>query len=129
MAASPNIKELPRVLSERLKRFAQLPQNWDSYGAPPISGRVIDEARNVLKRACTSSGFDLPIPFVSPTPEGGIGMEWKLESGKELLLEISSDGSASYLLVVPRPDGEEEDREDDIRSTEDLDELFENIKG
>lgn len=51
-------------------------------------------------------------------------MEWKLESGKELLLDVSSDAEVSYLLVTPLPDGGEEEIDRDIQSNEDLDELF-----
>ena len=117
-------ERLPKSVLDRLNTLAQLPQNWDSYGAPPISDSAIQEAKSVLLKACTPRGFELPLPFVSPTGEGGIGMEWKLESGKELLLEVSSNAEVSYLLVTPLPDGGEEEIDRDIQSNEDLDELF-----
>jgi hypothetical protein len=58
---------------------------------------------------------------------GGVGLEWKLESGKELLLEVSPAGDMSYLLVVPKPEGGEEETEDVVKGSQELESLFQII--
>lgn len=70
-----------------------LQQNWDSYGSPPPSQRVIDKAIAIIQ----SIPFeDLPTPYVVPVAGGGIQFEWNI-SGRELEIEILPDGSAEYL--------------------------------
>ena len=107
---------VPMALDKRLQEFARFEINWDGYGAPQIAEGAISRARSILSEAHTS----LPKPFVSPTRHGGVGMEWKLEVGSELLLEVSRYGGLSYLLVVPQLDGEEEEIEGVVGSFRDL---------
>ena len=123
-----DLEELPKALTDRLRELLKLPNNWDSYGAPCISEVALKTAESLLRRAFISVGSELPVPFVSPTLDGGVGMEWKLESGKELLLEIEPDSSVSYLLVIPRPSGGEDEYEEDIQRPEQLEYLFKNLK-
>jgi len=112
--------------AQRLKEFSQLTEGWDSYGARPISGTAIERAKAVILDA-VSEQIGLPEPFVAPTSAGGVGLEWEVESGKELLLEISPAGELSYLLVTSRPDGGEIEIEDVIDSSAELHKLFSSL--
>jgi hypothetical protein len=95
---------VPGRLEIQLREAEQLAEGWDGYGAHPITSKAIETARNILSRADSWN----VLPFVSPTRDGGVGMEWPLDGGKELLLEVSRDAEISFLLVVSGPDGEEE---------------------
>lgn len=117
-------QRLPPVLEQRLEQFKQLPEGWDSYGSRPISPKAIDMTESILAKAISDRELGLPLPFMVPTSKGGVGLEWKLESGKELLLEISPEGDVSYLLVEPRPDGGEKETEVTLRNPEELEKVF-----
>jgi hypothetical protein len=60
----------------RLKEFAELKPDWDSYGADPIQwstiGRAIDFFTQVIDVAPL-----VPLPFVAPSPDGSIFFEWE----------------------------------------------------
>ncbi len=114
---------LPSTLEQRLERFKGLPEGWDSYGARAVGHTAIGKAKTVILEAL-SEEVGIPAPFVSPTTSGGVGLEWKLGSGKELLLEISLTGDMSYLLVEPRLDGGENEVEDHISNREELKRLL-----
>lgn len=47
-------------------------ENWDGYGAGPISRKAYEEAKDFLNFIPR----ELPLPEVSPQPEGGIGFVW-----------------------------------------------------
>ena len=115
-------RRLSKELERRLREFTGYQRDWDGYGAPPISPKAVSRAKSVIAQAPIRQ--KAPNPFVSPTRHGGIGMEWKLDDRKELLLEVSRDGGLSYLLVVRRPDGEEEETEGVVGSAEEFGELF-----
>jgi hypothetical protein len=54
---------------------------------------------------------------------------YSAESGNELILEISPDEPTTYLLVLPSPNGEEDEREGIIQTTQDLDDLLRPLAG
>lgn len=109
VAASPRAKHLPHALSERLKQLAQLPQNWDSYGAPPISPRTIEQASSVLREILAiDAAKDVPLPFIAPAGDGTIVMEWTTPWEKELIISVHPDDEpATFLLVEPTTSGGE----------------------
>jgi hypothetical protein len=113
---------------QRLRHLSQLPEGWDSYGGRPVSPEVIEEAKSVLLEAIAPGGLGLPAPFIAPISNGGIGLEWKLESGKEFVLEIPPEGHMSYLLVVPKTEGEEEETEGIVRSPQELQRLLHTLE-
>ena len=100
---------------ERLNRFATLPENWDSYGAPPISQKIIDWAVSTLREILRIGKKEIPLPFIAPAGDGRIVMEWKTELGKELILDVPPNAEPlSFLLVEPTEDGGETEIEDVI---------------
>lgn len=64
---------------ERLNDIAQLGDNWNGYGAEPISRSIIDEARRLI--LCLSRQ-----PEIFPTGANSIQLEYHLPN--EIYLEI-----------------------------------------
>jgi len=61
--------------------------NWDGYGALPITQETYDEAVRFLNALPSW----LPIPEIIPEPDGDIGFEWNF--GKNRLLAVNVDGT------------------------------------
>ncbi len=126
---------VPRILARLLERSPIASPRYSS--GTVTSSFIIGSSRTrlaLLTAFCKafepailkaiSEEIRLPKPFVAPTSAGGVGLEWEVESGKELLLEISPAGELSYLLVTPRPDGGESEIEDVIDGSAKLHKLF-----
>jgi hypothetical protein len=60
-----------------IKEFAQLPENWDGYGALPIQQGTMCNALAAADQLLGSA----PIPDIAPNPNGTISMEWESGSG------------------------------------------------
>jgi len=82
----------------RIDAFAALGDNWDGYGALPISDAVIANARFVLERLSHSC----PTPDVVPNSNGTISFEWETRSAYAYL-EV---GATRYALVVDAKAGQ-----------------------
>lgn len=88
------------VALARLGGLADLPDGWDSYGAPPISPVAIAAAAQGL-RECA----DLPRPYVYPTTAGGVQLEWPDADDRGCLtIEYLADGSEhAHAIHVDEP--------------------------
>ncbi len=110
---------------QRFKQLRQLPENWDSYGAPRISDKAIEKGRSILT-VLMAAGFSQQF-FVAPSPNGGIEIEWELP-GKELALEIPPTGEPiTYLLVETTTTGEDHEAEEATLEMEGLEQLLQRI--
>lgn len=84
---------LQDVLTQ-LQAIAELPDGWDSYGAPQPDINKLKAARDLL--LCLCKDTNLPKPYVNPTPSGGVQLEW--EAGERYFeLEIVAERAAIYL--------------------------------
>lgn len=82
-------------VAAKLSQLSALRPGWNSYGAAPVRLSAIEAAIRVLVYA----GEDMPMPSVSPTPRGGIQLEWGADhDGVEI--EFEPDGSISVLIDV-----------------------------
>lgn len=79
-------------LKRRLKELAQLPANWDSYGATPVDPRVIAIAEDFIEWFAVD---DMPPPDLFATVDGGIQMEWHIRR-VNVEIEISPEGTSIY---------------------------------
>ena len=68
----PNILAVKRTV-EKLHALLDLPENWNSYGAPPIRPDVIEYA---VRWVPTLLQRRTPEPAVVPTARGGLQLEW-----------------------------------------------------
>ena len=65
--------------------FKDLPNNWNSYGAPQIEKIAIDKAIELLLR------MEGDLPTVVPTTKGGVQLEWtstEVEIDKDGIIDI-----------------------------------------
>lgn len=82
-------------LIQRLETFETLRQDWDSYGAAPVSACALTTARVLLGDLSlrpTAFGGTTIVPFsVNPVATGGINIEWR-RADAALELWINADG-------------------------------------
>lgn len=92
-------------MEELLRRFAELAEDWDSYGGSPISHDIIDEARKIL-----TAGINLNLPpaWAAPGGDGGIGIQWDNDQA-ELYIDIVPEEEITYSLTTKAGDGIEAD--------------------
>ena len=82
----------------KIKGFSGLPQNWDSYGADPISERAIWTALKIANHLSLPSNLPEGIMVnVFPMRDGGIQFEFDREDFCAEL-EISSEGEMEFFL-------------------------------
>ena len=85
--------------AERIRKLASLEQGWDGYGGVPPTQKAVKATAELLVRAHKLTGGLLESPFIAPLPEGGLELEWELDSGAELMLVIPPTGTdVRYLL-------------------------------
>ncbi len=88
-----NMPRWVRAAVKKMSQLSHLSENWDSYGA-----RAVDEflIQRVGEQISLTEAVSLPEPEVVPTSEGGVQLEWDLDSCA-LELEFCPDGSVLYL--------------------------------
>jgi len=122
---SPKIRpSIPSVVKKRIQELERLAVGWDSYSARPISARAIEVAISLLIRISSDLGRQLAEDvFIAPCSDGGVQLEWELNS-KELIIKIAPDGKQLFFLLVSSS-GEE--KEGAITSKAELDSLLQEI--
>ena len=113
-------------IEAQLAFLSSLEPGWDSYGAPRISPIAIREARWTLRKALI---LGVTPPAIVPSPDGGVDLEWRLESGTELYIQISAKGIRPFLLVEQGQQGKEKESEGTAEKAQDLEELLLTLKG
>lgn len=102
-AISATIVEELQPALERLEEFKTLREDWDSYGAVPISPKAIDIARELAAEIVSKHALSIrPAGYsfdVVPTPDGGVQLEWDVDA-QHLEIAIRSQGTLSYLFVT-----------------------------
>jgi hypothetical protein len=78
-----------------IKDFATLADNWDGYGASPISKRIRDNALRFVD-VIEGAPFSIPRPGISPKPTGTISFEWETPR-VEAYLEIGNTRYSGFL--------------------------------
>lgn len=122
-------RKLPEATSRRLEQLTRLPLNWDSENARPISWRTARRTAAMLERAYSFEIRQLPSPFIAPLPDGGLMVEWKTASGKELILEVSpAEEPTKFLLVEPVGSGQEIEVEGKLGEDYSLNELIRRLQ-
>ncbi len=109
--------QLPESLERRLGKIGRLPEKWDSYSASRISGKAIEKTKSLLIEAGIHCGVSvLEEAFIAPCSDGGIQLEWKSDSEKELVAKILPSGKTATFLLT-EPSGKE--KEGTIKGLED----------
>ena len=73
-SSQPMILALSRLSSVQNEYSVE---NWDGFGALPVSERAVSEATIFLKLL---NNTNLPMPQISPEVDGGIEFEWYMSS-------------------------------------------------
>ena len=68
-------------------------EDWDGYGALPVSREAYHEAIRFLKAWCRLA---LPVPELGPEPEGDIGFEWNFGKNKVFAISVHGINSITY---------------------------------
>lgn len=75
-------------VDRRIRNFAELPHDWDSYGGRPAPKSVVEAAVAI---AATMSDVGFSRPDVGPESSGGVLLEWHHE-GETLTVDIDIAG-------------------------------------
>ena len=80
-------------VKRRIRDMAELPANWDSYGAVPVDRRIPPIAEDLVEWFAVAG---MPPPDVFATSDGGIQIEWHIRR-VNIEIEISPiEGTTIY---------------------------------
>lgn len=106
------LRKINEAAAERIGELAKLQQNWDGCGGEPILQEAIDRTAGLLLTIHGLTKGKLHCPFIAPLPDGGLELEWEMDSGVELTLIVRGGGrEIKYLLDVPNDSGGIEESE------------------
>ena len=110
--AFERLSKINEVAAKRIGDLARLQQDWDGYGGEPIAQEAINRTAGLLMIIQGLTGGKLQNPFIAPLPDGGLELEWEMDSGVELTLIVRGGGrEIKYLLDVPNDSGGIEESE------------------
>ncbi len=114
-SVSPSRRSFPagwlEGVQEQLEELASLQENWDSYGACPISPEAIKAARDTVTGLAWIR--DIEAPVVTGTPDGDVGLCWD-HGDWSLDASIDSTGLINYVFLRTQPTEECESRTRDF---------------
>ena len=121
---------LPKETEDRLEQIAGLPTDRDGNGTAEVKSTTVRRTRSVLGQV-RSVGTDLNAPFISPTRDGRMILEWKNGAGGELIIDIpgSPERSVRFLLIETTPNGEETETEAEIGDTWSIQTVVQRLTG
>ncbi|SRR6266851_6812487 len=68
-----------------LNELLSLPQNWDTYGAPPVSYDAAELSLHVLTSVMRPQSR---LPRIEPTASGGVSLEW-FRNAVEVAIDVT----------------------------------------
>lgn len=93
------LRLVSRDTVSRIRGFASLDDNWDSYGAKTIEWSVIIKAVEFFSNLVVRLPDNAALPFVAPAGNGDIHFEWEMLS-KALALSIPEDKNDAFEYVL-----------------------------
>lgn len=88
-------------IGPRLISFAELEEGWDSYNAKAPAQGAIHFAIAWLA-TLHEAHPEIPPPHVSPTPDGGIGVEWDLLGQPVGVVIEIGEVHGEAMIILPR---------------------------
>ena len=79
-----------------LTQLAQLKEDWDSYGSPPLSSEFLKNAEDFLDSIKYENFHS---PFIAPVHGGGVQFEW-VNNDKELEVEFIDQSVIGYVKLI-----------------------------
>ena len=105
--------------TRRLGELAALPDDWDSYGASPISPGSIQAAEDLLRTLDAQTGWrpgtTMAPSHIAPLPSGGVQLEWA-GPAMDIEVEVSAQGRLAYLLIDRTGNGRRFTEDEDVSS-------------
>ena len=93
---------LLRTATRKLDELQNLSEDWDSYGANPISQNAIMQAKEIIISIVRLFGFIIGdvvrLMDVIPVANGGVQLEW-VGPHAELEIEVSPNSNISLLYI------------------------------
>lgn len=86
------------AVQRQIDYLLDLPPNWDRYGAPRIRRDVLYFASELLSKTLA---INTPAPELVPMSHGGVQVEWHMQSGKSVTIEVEAPGDV--LVTWKRP--------------------------
>lgn len=83
-----------------VRALGLLRENWDGYGALPISNVAVNNAAAILESISLIASFGAP--EVTPTSAGTISLSWETNN-TEAVLEIGNTKYSGYVQTVGQP--------------------------
>lgn len=122
---------------DRINSFYELEENWNGYKCPPVSGKALEVALEVLAHLDSEKiiGSDISVS-IFPVPRGGVQYEFDfkdnyaeleiLEDGVMIfMLSSDNDGVMDFMLSSDR---DERDEEITIKDVSEVSKHVEKIK-
>lgn len=95
----PNFAFLREREVAKIRSFAALPSNWDSYGAPVISPLAIQSAIELMQQPAFIQLLPYYTPHIAAFPLRNGGIQLDLNGGKAPMeIEIAPGGEREYTL-------------------------------
>ena len=77
---------------KKLERISSFSENWNGYGAQPLSPRVIKRAEYFVRRFIVQ-------PEIFPIADGAIQVEWEKSNGEYLEIQINLDEKIPVFMI------------------------------
>ena len=88
--------EMLRLIDELNEIFESCSQdNWDGYGASAISTDTYLDARKIIYMI-NAAFTRIPMPELTPEPNGDIAFEWSDEYGRTFVFSIDDNRTLTY---------------------------------
>ena len=96
-------------ITDRVRKLAEFGDNWDGYGAKPVTPAMIDAVCRFLERLADERGdlllkpgteTECLVPYCLPMSSGAVQLEWHVE-GRILEIEFERPGLIHYLKWWP----------------------------
>ena len=88
--------EIQQIINELNEIFNSCSQdNWDGYGANPISFNTYLEAKNIINML-NATFLNFPMPEITPEPGGDIAFEWSDDYGRTFVFSIDDNQTLTY---------------------------------
>ena len=88
--------------AKKLESFLALPDDWDSYGAPPVQPAAVQRAVELLQDPTFVQLLSIVNPRVAVFPLRNGGVQLDLNGGKKPLeIEISDSGDTEFAFFSP----------------------------
>ena len=81
----------PALMRAEVERLLALPDDWDTYGSPPIDRTVAERVDRLLDLI---ELLGMTLPAVIPMSSGGISVEWWSYKDNEITISVEPDEAA-----------------------------------